>query len=97
MSKTIGVAEVKRRFSELVGRISRDGEQFIIQRNGKPVAAMVNLKDFEIVKKSGRREENKGLLAAIDAWEDFEDIDRLIRDIYRERRKAKDRSIKGVS
>jgi len=97
MSKTIGVAEVKRRFSELVGKISRDGEQFIIQRNGKPVAAMVNLKDFEIVKKSGRREENKGLLAAIDAWEDFEDIDRLIRDIYRERRKAKDRSIKGVS
>lgn len=97
MSKTIGVAEVKRQFSEVVGKISRDGEQFIIQRNGKPVAAMVSLKDFEIVKKNRRREENKGLLAAIGAWEDFEDIDRLVKDIYRERRKAKDRSIKGVS
>ncbi len=97
MSKAIGVAEVKRRFSEVIGEVSRDGEQIIIQKNHKPIAALVSLKDFEIVKKSGRREENKGLLAAIGAWEDFEDIDRFIKHIYRKRRKAKDRNVKGVS
>lgn len=96
MSKTIGVAEVKRRFSEVIGKVSRDGEQIIIQKNHKPLAAMVSLKDFEIVKKSGRRE-NKGLLAAIGAWDDFEDIDGLIKQIYMARRKAKDRGMKGLS
>ena len=97
MSKTIGVAEVKRRFSEVIGKVSRDGEQIIIQKNHKPLVAMVSLKDFEIVKKSGRREENKGLLAAIGAWDDFEDIDKLIKQIYMARRKAKDRGMKGLS
>lgn len=97
MSKTIGVAEVKRRFSEVIEEVSRDGKQFIIQKNSKPVAAMVSLKDFEIVKKTGGREENKGLLAAIGAWEDFEGIDRLIKHIYMARKKAKDRSMKGLS
>ena len=96
MSKTIGVAEIKRRFSEVIGEVSRDGEQIIIQKNHKPLAAMVSLKDFEIVKKSGRRE-NKGLLAAIGAWDDFEDIDELIKQIYMARRKAKDRGMKGLS
>lgn len=96
MSKTIGVAEVKRRFSEVIEKVSRDGEQIIIQKNHKPLAAMVSLKDFEIVKKSGRRE-NKGLLAAIGAWDDFEDIDGLIKQIYMARRKAKDRGMKGLS
>ena len=97
MSKIIGVAEVKRRFSEVLGEVSRDGEQFIIERSGKPVAAMVSLKDLEIVEKNGRAEEKKGLLAAIGAWEDFEDVDRFIKHIYRKRRKAKDRNVKGVS
>jgi prevent-host-death family protein len=97
MSKAIGVAEVKRRFSEVIGEVSRDGEQIIIQKNHKPIAALVSLKDFEIVKKSGRREENMGLLAAIGAWEDFEDIDRLIKHIYIARKKAKDRIMKGLS
>lgn len=97
MSKTIGVAEVKRRFSEVIGKVSRDGEQIIIQKNHKPLVAMVSLKDFEIVKKRGRLEENKGLLAAIGAWDDFEDIDKLIKQIYMARRKAKDRCMKGLS
>jgi len=97
MSKTIGVAEIKKRFSDVLGELSRDGEQFIIKRSGKPVAAMVSLKDFEIVEKYGRRGEKKGLLAAIGAWEDFEDIDWLIEHIYVERKKSKDRNMKGVS
>jgi len=33
-------------------------------------------------------------LAAIGAWEEFDDIDGMIKHIYKERRKAKDRSIK---
>jgi len=97
MSKNIGVAELKRRFSEVVSEVSRDGDQVVIERSGKPLAALVSLKDFEIVAQDGKKRENMGLLAAIGAWEDFEDMDSLIKDIYRRRKKAKERSVRGIS
>jgi prevent-host-death family protein len=36
----IGVAEAKRRFSELADRVGR-GESFVIMRRGRPVVALV--------------------------------------------------------
>lgn len=94
MPNILGIAEVKRRFSEVIIEVSRDGEQFIIQKNGKPMAALVNLRDFEILERHGSPRGKKVLLAAIAAWEDFDDIDGMIEHIYKERRKAKDRTIK---
>ncbi len=58
------------------------------------MATLVNLRDFEILERHGRPGGKKGLLAAIGAWEEFDDIDGMIKHIYKERRKAKDRSIK---
>ena len=96
VSKVIGVAEVKRRFSETLTEISLKRERFIIQRRGKPVAAFVNLKDLEIIEKHGKSADMKGLLAALAAWEDFDDIDGFVQGIYNERLRATDRPINGV-
>jgi len=40
MSEQIGVAEAKRRFSELADRVG-DGESFLIVNRGRPVLALV--------------------------------------------------------
>lgn len=45
--KTVGVAEAKARLSELLGRVVHRGERIIVQRRGKPIAALVPLKDLE--------------------------------------------------
>ncbi len=93
MSKNIGVAEVKKRFSEVMSEISQLGEHFIIEKKGKPLAAMIGLKDLEIIEKAGKKEKRKGLLAAIGAWEEFEGLDEVVKDIYKKRKKSEDRKV----
>jgi len=91
MPKNIGVAEVKKHFSEVMSQISQVGEQFIIEKKGKPMAAMVGLKDLEMIEGSSKKEKRKGLLAAIGAWEDYEELDKVIKDIYKNRKRSRDR------
>jgi prevent-host-death family protein len=40
-SRTVGVAEAKKSLSSLLGRVSRRGESFVIQKRGTPVARLV--------------------------------------------------------
>ena len=40
-------SEVRKRFSEAVSRAHYGGEPTIIERSGKPVAALVSIEDFE--------------------------------------------------
>ena len=40
-------SEVRKRFSEAVSRARFGGEPTIIERNGKPVAALVSIEDLE--------------------------------------------------
>lgn len=96
MSKVIGVAEVKEHLSEVIEEVSRGGEQFIIARKGRPMAAIVSLKDLESIEKGEKPGEKKGLLAAIGAWDDFEGIDEIIEHIYDKRRRATNRKVNGL-
>ncbi len=96
MTKVVGVAEVKRHFSEVIGKVSHKGEHFIIERKGKPVAALVSVNDLESVEKTGAKAKKGGLLAAIGAWEDFEGIEEVIEDIYEKRKKSKERRVRGL-
>lgn len=40
MSETLGVAEAKRRFSELIDRVGA-GERIVVARHGRPVMALI--------------------------------------------------------
>jgi len=89
--ETFGVAEAKRRFGELLDRVSR-GERFVIQRRGKPVVALVPPQEI-----GEEKPEPKGLLSLVGiaaewGWSD-EDVDEMVRDIYRARRRSKDRPV----
>lgn len=96
MSKKIGVAEVKKHFSAVISEVSLKGEHFVIEKKGKPMAAMVSVKELDMIEVSKRREKRKGLLAAIGAWEDFDDLEKVVTTIYEGRRKAKDRGAGGL-
>jgi prevent-host-death family protein len=91
VSKSIGVAEVKRHFSDVIIEVAREGRQFIIEKKGKPMAALVNIKDLEAIERRGSRLKKKGLLAAIGAWEEFNDIEGVVKLIYERRKTAKER------
>ncbi|GFP36476.1 hypothetical protein HKBW3S44_00159 [Candidatus Hakubella thermalkaliphila] len=67
MSKNLAVAEAKKRFSELMGRIVHKGERFIVERKGKPVMAMVSLEDLQKLEQIPEKKMSKGVLGAIGA------------------------------
>ncbi len=88
--RRIGVAEIKKHFSEIISEVAIKGEQVIIEKKGKPMAAVVSLKDLEMIEHSDKKKEN-GLLAAIGAWEDFDEIEETVAAIYKERKISKER------
>ena len=96
MSRRIGVAEVKKHFSTVISEVSLNREHFVIEKKGRPMAAIVSLQELDVIEGSGKGGKRKNLLSAIGAWEDFPDLEETIADIYDERSKSKDRGIEGL-
>ena len=88
-AQVLGVAEAKRRFSELIDRVG-EGERFIVARHGKPAVALVAPSEHVMRAAAGRP---VGLAAVAGALADWEDIDEVVRDIYAARRRSRDRSV----
>jgi prevent-host-death family protein len=88
----LGVAEAKRRFSELIDRVG-EGEQFIVARHGTPAVALVAPSD-----RSMRADDQRtiGLAAVAGALADWEDIDEVVRDVYAARRRSHDRPVPSL-
>ncbi len=87
MAETLGVAEAKKRFSELIDRVGR-GERFLIVRRGK--AAMVLVSPDQATR-SGSEQKPVGLAAVAGALSDWEEINEVVDEIYASRRRARDR------
>jgi antitoxin (DNA-binding transcriptional repressor) of toxin-antitoxin stability system len=93
MTRNIGVAEVKKCFSAVISEVSLKGGHFIIEKKGRPMAALVSVNDLQLIQSSKESGKRRGLLAAIGAWEDFEDLEGMVFSLYKRRKKAKDRGI----
>src|SRR5579864_6257848 len=93
--KTVTVAEFKRRFSELVAEVRYRGERIVVARRDTPVAALVSLDDLRQLsaQQQSTQAPRRGLLGAIGAWGDDEELDRLVREIYAAREAAVDRPV----
>ena len=96
MAKNLGVAEIKKTFSTVLSRVSLQGEHFVTEKKGKPMAALVPVQDLQQIAEAVKKKPNKGLLAAIGAWEDFPNLKKTIDTIYGQRKKSKDRSVGGL-
>lgn len=91
MASMMGVGEAKRRLSEIMSRVVYKGERFVVQRRGKPMAALVSVDDLARLEQEPVAP--KGLLAAVGAWADFEELDRVVEEIYAQRERARDRAV----
>ncbi len=87
MAQFVGVAEAKRRFSELIDRVGA-GERIVIARRGKPAVALVPPEE-ELAR--GPRPAPAGFAAIAGGLADWDELDEATRDIYAARRKARDR------
>jgi prevent-host-death family protein len=83
----LGVAEAKARFSELIERVSR-GERIIVSRHGRPVVALVRPDQVERISVRPL-----GLLAVAGALADWDDLPEAVEEIYRQRRRSRDRKV----
>ncbi len=101
LMKSVTVAEVKRRFSEVLGSVRYQGERLIVMRRRQPMAAIVPLEDLHKLQALERQTSGggspRGLLAAIGAWEDYNDLDQLIVEIYEARDAAASRRVEYPS
>lgn len=88
MAKRIGATQAKAQFSDLVARVAHRGDHFVIERRGKPVAALVTVDELQTLEQGKATSERPlGALALVGAWRDVEEeeIDSLVMAIYAER------------
>lgn len=94
MTENMGVAEVKRRFSEVLSRVELRGERVVVRRHGRAVAVIMSPTeaDEEPVVKRPRR----GLAAGAGAWEEHDDVDGFLEEIRAGREGASDRVVEPL-
>jgi prevent-host-death family protein len=80
-ANVLGVAEARKRFSELIERVVR-GERLHVTRRGKLVVALVPAAEGHA------RYPADGLAAIAGALADWKELDAVVSDIYASRRRA---------
>jgi prevent-host-death family protein len=83
----IGVAEAKRRFSELLDRVA-DGERIVVERRGRPAVVLVAPHDEAA---SNARPAPVGFASLAGALAELPELDEILRDVAEARRDATDR------
>jgi len=83
----IGVAEAKRRFSELLDRVA-DGERIVVERRGRPAVVLVPAHEEAA---SGARPAPVGFASLAGALAELPELDEILRDIAEARTDATDR------
>ena len=97
MVKKVRVTEAKAQLSALMARAGYGGERFLIERRGRPLAALVGVEDLERLE--GEREDIPsrplGAIARVGAWGEAEegDLDTVLAEIYAERRRDTGRPV----
>jgi prevent-host-death family protein len=96
VAKKMSAAQAKAQFSSLLAEVAYGGQHIIIERRGKPFAALVSVDDLERIEQyrptSARP---RGALALVGAWREVEDVDMdsLVVDIYGQREKNMGRPV----
>ena len=84
----VPAAKAKAQLSDLVARVAYGKERIVIEKRGKPRAALVSMEDLEFLELNrSRPQPTQGALALVGIWGDVGDnvLDELVEDIYRRR------------
>lgn len=85
MVKKVNAAQAKAQFSALVAEVAHGGKHVVIERRGKPMAALVSVTDLERLEQGQATSARpQGALVLVGAWREVEDqkLDALIADLY---------------
>ena len=97
MAEKVRVTEAKAHLSELMARVGYGGERFVIERRGRPLAALVRVEDLERLEAEGREVSSRslGALALVGAWGEVQDrdLDTLLEEVYAERERDTGRPV----
>lgn len=93
MIDKISAAEAKSRFSEILSRVHYAHDFFVIERKGKPVAALVDVAALKNLQAQKIVQPKRGLLAMVGAWKEYKNLDEVTSKIYRQRSSSKDREV----
>lgn len=84
--ETISVAEAKRRFADVLGAVRHQGERFVIERNGTPMAALVPLGDLDVV-----FPDQRGFLVLLEGFAEDDGFSDVLDDVVRSRAEQESR------
>lgn len=65
MPETVPFTEAKAHLSELVDRVSREHERFVVTRNGRPAAVLVSPEELESLEETVQILQDRRLLESI--------------------------------
>lgn len=98
--KVVRATEAKAHLSALMARAGYGGERFLIERRGRPLAALVGVEDLERLEDeregSSPRSGRRGALALVGAWgglAEDEEIDAMLQEIYAARERDTGRQV----
>lgn len=98
MGKRVSAAEAKAHLSELMAQVAYGGQRVIIERRGKPMAALVSIDELRRLEREAPADVGAlGALALLGAWADAvsdEEIDALVEHIYAERERDTGRPVR---
>ncbi|MCY3782774.1 MAG: type II toxin-antitoxin system Phd/YefM family antitoxin [Chloroflexi bacterium] len=92
----MSVARAKADLSALMAAVAYQGQHVVIERRGKPMAALVSVDDLDrIEREQATAARPRGALALVRAWEDVGDseIDAMVVDIYAAREQDTGRDV----
>jgi prevent-host-death family protein len=88
MTTRVSLAEAKAKLSAVVDDVRRTSRRYLIERHGRPAAAIISVEELERLEVSDLLGPNPaGALAMVGAWSDVEDaaIDEFLDDVLRSR------------
>jgi prevent-host-death family protein len=95
VARKVRVTEAKAHLSELMARVGYGGERFVIERRGRPLAALVGVEDLERLEKGDSTSRLLGAIALVGAWGKAEEpeVDAVLEEIYAERDRDTGRTV----
>jgi prevent-host-death family protein len=90
MTRRVSTAEAKARLSELIGAVAYGRERVMIERRGRPIAALVSVEDAQVLEETRPiTDAPRGALALVGAWSDIDDhlVEDLVDEMYEARRR----------
>ncbi len=78
-----------------MAQVAYGAERYVIERRGKPLAALVSVDDLKRLEQLGAPSRPRGALALVGAWRELQepDLDALIADIHAQRARDTGRAV----